>query len=68
MVVELYEALRAAGVDDGKAKSAAKAVLDTEVLATKTDLANLRADIIKWNTGTLLAATGLFALIVKIMQ
>jgi len=67
MVVELYEALRSAGVDDEQAKRASKAVLDTEILATKTDLANLRADIIKWNTGTLLAATGLFALIVKLM-
>ena len=37
--------------DNAKAKSAAKAVLDTEVLATKTDLANLRANIIGWNTG-----------------
>ena len=51
-----------------RAKSAAKAVLDTEVLATKTDFANLRADIIRWNTGTLLAATGLFALIVKLIH
>ncbi len=68
MVVELYEALRSEGVDDEQAKRASKAVLDTEILATKTDLANLRADIIKWNTGTLLAATGLFALIVKLIH
>ena len=67
VVVELYEALTKAGVDEETAKRAAKAVLDTEVLATKTDLAELKADVIKWNTGTLLAATGLFALIVKLM-
>ena len=48
-------------------KNAAKAVLDTEILATKRDLAELKTDIIKWNTGTLLAATGLFAFIVKIL-
>lgn len=54
MVVELYEALT-------------KAVLDTEILATKKDLSELKVDIIKWNTGTLLAATGLFAAIVKLM-
>ena len=37
-------------------------------LASKTDSANLKTDIIKWNTGTLLAATGLFALIVKLIS
>lgn len=67
MVVELYDALIKAGVDEETAKLAAKAVLDTEVLATKKDLAEMRTEIIKWNTGTLLAATGLFAMIVKLM-
>lgn len=67
MVVELYEALTKAGVDEETAKNAAKVVLDTEILATKKDLAELKTDIIKWNTGTLLAATGLFAFIVKIL-
>ena len=67
MVVELYEALTSAGVDEELAKNAAKAVLDTETLATKKDLAELKTDIIKWNTGTLLAATGLFAVIVKLI-
>ena len=68
MVLELYEALKSAGVDEEQAKRAARAVLDSETLATKQDLAELRAEIIKWNTGTLLAATGLFALIVKLMS
>ena len=67
MVVELYEALTKAGVDEETAKNAAKVVLDTEILATKKDLAELKTDIIKRNTGTLLAATGLFAFIVKIL-
>ena len=67
MVVELYEALTSAGVDEELAKNAAKAVLDTEILATKKDLAELKTDIIKWNTGTLLAATGLFTVIVKLV-
>ena len=35
MVVGLYEALIKAGVDEETAKNAAKAVLDTEILATK---------------------------------
>ena len=67
MVVELYEALTSAGVDEELAKNAAKAVLDTEILATKKDLTELKTDIIKWNTGTLLAATGLFIVIVKLI-
>jgi len=35
MVVELYKALTSVGVDEELAKNAAKAVLDTEVLAKK---------------------------------
>ena len=42
MVVELYEALTRAGVDEELAKNAAKAVLDTEILVTKKDLAKWR--------------------------
>jgi hypothetical protein len=67
MVVELYEALTKAGVDEEAAKATAKAVLDTEILATKKDLAKTETNIIKWNTGTLLAATGIFAVIVKLL-
>ena len=70
-VNELYKALIEAGVSEEKAEAAAKAVISREEanfqLASKTDLANLKTDIIKWNTGTLLAATGLFALIVKLI-
>ena len=42
----LYEALTKAGVDEETAKNAAKAVLDTEILATKKDLAELKTEII----------------------
>ena len=66
MVVGLYAALRKAGVDGKAAKTTAKAVLDTEILATKKDLAKMETNIIKWNTGTLIAATGIFAVIVKL--
>ncbi len=79
-VVELYEALTQAGVDEETAKKAARAVSSIESmesLATTHDMERLRlelegkmeamkTDIIKWNTGTLLAATGIFALIVKL--
>ena len=53
-VNELYKALIEAGVSEEKAEAAAKAVISREEalfqLATKTDLANLKTDIIKWNT------------------
>jgi len=66
MVVELYEALTKAGVDEESAKAAAKAVLDTDILATKKVLAKMETNIIKWNTGILIAATGIFTVIVKL--
>ncbi len=71
-VKELYEALRQAGVEDQQAMSAASAVVGTDMadLVTKqelrADLAELKADLIKWNVGTLLAVTGIFAAIVKL--
>jgi hypothetical protein len=70
IVVELYEAFRAAGVDDVKAKAAAASVVDSAAradLATKADLADLKAELIKWVVGTLIAMTGLFAAIVKLL-
>jgi len=70
--IELYQALKAAGVDDGIAQRAAQAVLSVEdraQLATKADFAELKADLIKWcvgfNVGTMVAMTGLFAAIVQ---
>ena len=71
-VKELYEALRQAGVEDQQALTAASAVVGTDMadLVTKqelrADLAELKADLIKWNVGTLLAVTGIFAAIVKL--
>lgn len=79
--LKYVETLKKAGVSDDQARAQAEAlreVLDTEV-ATKQDLENMElkiyahlekstADIIKWNTGTLLVATGLFAAISKIFH
>ena len=75
--MEIYEALKAAGIDDEAAKAAAKAVIgvqEKEHLATKldiqqlrTDTANLKVELIKWNVGTLIAMTGIFAAIVKLL-
>lgn len=81
MVAELYEALTKAAVDEEIAKKVAESVLQSktiESLATAHDMDRLRleleakmeamkTDIIKWNTGTLLAATGILALIVKLL-
>jgi hypothetical protein len=80
MVAELYEALKKAGVDDETARAAAKAVIgieQREELATKADILELRAliqtevhglraELIKWNVGAMLALTTIFAAIVKL--
>ncbi len=67
--IELLDALRKAGVDEETARKAAQAVLGVEAkeqLATKADLAELKAELIKWNVGTMIAMTGIFAAIVKL--
>ncbi len=48
MVTEFYDALRKAGVDEGLARDAARAVLPAEAstdLATKADVGILKADL-----------------------
>jgi hypothetical protein len=67
--IELLDALRKAGVDEETARKAAQAVLGVEAkeqLATKADLVELKAELIKWNVGTMIAMTGIFAAIVKL--
>lgn len=71
---ELYEALIAAGTPDDLAKRAAASVLsrdDLNQLATKTDIAELKADLIKWMAGfiigSVVAMTGIFAALVRLM-
>ncbi len=79
--LKYIDTLKEAGVPEVQARAQAEAlreVLHTEV-ATKQDLENMElkiyahlekstTDIIKWNTGTLLVATGLFAAISKIFH
>ena len=81
IVAEIYDALKAAGVPDEQAKAAAGAVVGSDTqsgLATKGDLseleARLKADmsqlearLIKWNVGTIIAMTAVFAGIVKLL-
>jgi hypothetical protein len=73
MVAELYDALRKAGVDEQLARDAARAVLGAEArtdLVTKADLAaglaELKADVIKWNVGAMAVLTAIFAAIVRL--
>ena len=47
MIAEVYDAFRAAGVPDDTAKAAAKAVLPAEQAATKTDLIELKIELIR---------------------
>lgn len=69
MVVERYDALRKAGVEEELARAAAKAVIGVEgknnTLATRADLAELKADLIKWNVGAMAVLTAIFAAIVR---
>lgn len=74
--IELLDALKKAGVDDETARAAAKAVLGIEAkeqLATKADLAELKAEIqamlnrqLQVMMGMMIALTGIFAAIVKL--
>jgi len=51
-------------------RAAAGAVIAVESrtdLATKTDLAQLESRLIRWNVGTIIAMTAVFAAIVKIL-
>ena len=74
--IELLDVLKEAGVDDETARAAAKAVLGIEAkeqLATKADLAELKAEIqamlnrqLQVMMGMMVALTGIFAAIVKL--
>ncbi|MEO5330374.1 MAG: hypothetical protein H7829_19285 [Magnetococcus sp. THC-1_WYH] len=57
MISEVYEAFRAAGVPDDKARQAAE-VLAQEQLATKSDIARIEKElaVIKWMLALVVAA------------
>lgn len=77
------EALKAAGVPDAQAKAQAQALAEAlrqggQGLATmsalaalgldlRREIAELKADLIKWNVGAIIAMTGLFTAIVKLL-
>ena len=73
MVAALYDALQKAEVDEQAARDAARAVLGAEARAdpvTNADLAaglaELEADVIKWNVGAMAVLTAAFAAIVRL--
>jgi hypothetical protein len=78
LVSELYDALRAAGVEDDLARAAAKSVIsiqDREHLATKADIADLRVliaetktEIIRWNVITMGFMTALFSGLITLLK
>ena len=61
ITIELYDALKSAGVSEEEARKAAKAVSDSKETATKDDLKNeiqsLETRLIKWVLGALGAQT-----------
>jgi hypothetical protein len=74
LVIEIYEALKKAGVEEELARAAARAVIgaeEKEQLVTKADLraelAELKAELIKWNVGAMAVLTAIFAAITKIV-
>jgi hypothetical protein len=77
MISELYDALKAAGVDDDRARRAAQAVMAIETkteLATKTDialvrsdLAKVKADLITWIVGLLVGAMGVQTAVIAVI-
>lgn len=73
LVVELYQALRKAGVDEALAVEAASAVASANGLsavATKADLSaglsELKAELIKRNVGAMAVLTAIFAAISRL--
>lgn len=64
MVTELYDALRAAGAPEEKARAAVQAMSEAS-LATKTDIARLEREllVVKWMSGATVA--GVISLLLK---
>jgi hypothetical protein len=72
--LKFVERLKAAGVPEGQAKAIAEAQQEalsesvTTQLATKTDLAELKLDVIKWMVGLALAQISLLVgILVKLL-
>ena len=80
MVIEIFEALRSVGVAEAQATAAAKAVMDikgdlvtsgdlkSEMAVLRTEMAELKSDLIKWNVGTLIAMTAIYGGLVAALK
>lgn len=77
MELEIYKAFISAGVNDADARSAVESInkeidrrytLHAQQLATRGDLAEAKAEIIKWTVGAMFAAVALFATLTKLWQ
>lgn len=75
MELEIYEAFISAGVNEEKAKAAVESInkeidkryrLHADQLATRSDLAAAKTEIIKWTVGTMFAAAAMFATTTKL--
>lgn len=75
MELEIYNAFVKAGVPAEEAKAAVESInkeidkrysLHASQLATKSDLADAKVEIIKWIIGSMFAAVALFATITKL--
>lgn len=76
MEIELYKALLEAGVKDETASNLVNSferelkerLRETRTdLATKADLAEAKAEIIKWNVGAIIAAAGLAVAVARLI-
>lgn len=70
LVIELYDALKGTGLDDQLARAAARAVIGIEAsgtLATKADLHELEARMLKWIAGFLIATIGATVSLIKLL-
>lgn len=77
MELEIYTAFRKVGIEDKDAREVVESInkeidrrynLHAQQLATRGDLAEAKADIIKWTVGAVFAAVGLFATLTKLFH
>lgn len=68
--LKFVERLKAGGVSDEQAKAEVEALGETiaiRELATKSDLEAVKADLVKWMAGLLLAQATIVATLVKLL-
>lgn len=69
--IELYNALVEAGVSKEQAKRAAESVIsrsEAQQLTTKSDLAQLKAELLYWMIGLFIAQTALIVALLQLLR